>query len=242
MVNMIVSGQTPKAVSEAVGVCPRTVRKWVKRFNEEGLAGLQDRRSRPDKLRQPTPHAVVDRPAHAVCRLVAAKAIDQLVAGQVAVGGGALPHQKVVADARAERRSRTVKVQSATEVVALPPPAVSTYVPSPSCKVRCRLRLQAIEVDRDDARVLSMAAWARSAILRDLDSAIGLSGRATTLNRNLAMSWGVSGWIHVWLGKGDIALDHFACARRLSALDTKLFFAWAGIAHALFMVGRFEEA
>ncbi len=26
------SGQTPKAVSEAVGVCPRTVRKWVKRY------------------------------------------------------------------------------------------------------------------------------------------------------------------------------------------------------------------
>ena len=36
----MLSGQTPKAVSEAVGVCPRTVRKWVKRFEAEGLAGL----------------------------------------------------------------------------------------------------------------------------------------------------------------------------------------------------------
>jgi transposase InsO family protein len=61
MVNMVLSGQTPKAVSEAVGVCPRTVDKWVKRFQAEGLAGLQDRSSRPDHLRQPTPQVIVDR-------------------------------------------------------------------------------------------------------------------------------------------------------------------------------------
>ena len=36
MVNMVLSGQTPKAVSEAVGVCPRTVRKWVERYQAEG--------------------------------------------------------------------------------------------------------------------------------------------------------------------------------------------------------------
>ena len=61
MVSMIVGGQTPKAVSEAVGVCPRTVRKWVKRFTAEGLAGLQDRSSRPHRLYRPTAQAVVDR-------------------------------------------------------------------------------------------------------------------------------------------------------------------------------------
>jgi transposase InsO family protein len=61
MVNMVLSGQAPKAVSEAVGVCPRTVKKWVDRFKAEGLAGLQDRSSRPEHLRQPTPQATVDR-------------------------------------------------------------------------------------------------------------------------------------------------------------------------------------
>jgi transposase InsO family protein len=61
MVEMVLSGQTPKAAGEAVGVCPRTVRKWVDRFKAEGLAGLQDRSSRPDRLRQPTPQATVDR-------------------------------------------------------------------------------------------------------------------------------------------------------------------------------------
>jgi transposase InsO family protein len=62
MVRRVVEdGQTPEAVSAAVGVCPRTVRKWVKRFRVEGVAGLQDRSSRPHRLRQSTPAAIVAR-------------------------------------------------------------------------------------------------------------------------------------------------------------------------------------
>ena len=60
IVRLVESGQTPKAVSEAVGVCPRTVRKWVGRYRREGLAGLCDRSSRPHRLRKPTPQAVVE--------------------------------------------------------------------------------------------------------------------------------------------------------------------------------------
>ncbi len=48
------AGQTPKAVATAFGVCPKTVRKWVNRFQREGEAGLADRSSRPHRLRQPT--------------------------------------------------------------------------------------------------------------------------------------------------------------------------------------------
>ena len=61
LVAQVASGQTPQAVSEAVGVCPRTVRKWVKRYEAEGLAGLADRSSRPRRLYRPTPQAVVER-------------------------------------------------------------------------------------------------------------------------------------------------------------------------------------
>lgn len=61
LAQMIVSGQTPEAASEAAGVCPRTGRKWRDRFEQEGLAGLQDRSSRPKRLRQPTPPEVVER-------------------------------------------------------------------------------------------------------------------------------------------------------------------------------------
>ena len=60
IVRQVVSGQTPKAVAEVAGVCPRTVRKWVDRYRREGTAGLRDRSSRPHRLYRPTPQAVVE--------------------------------------------------------------------------------------------------------------------------------------------------------------------------------------
>ncbi len=60
MVRLVLSGQTPQAVSAAVGVCPRTVRKWLERYQREGVAGLQDRSSRPHRLYRPTEQARVE--------------------------------------------------------------------------------------------------------------------------------------------------------------------------------------
>lgn len=54
IVRQVGSGQAPEAVAEAAGICPRTVRKWVDRYRREGLDGLNDRSSRPHRLRQPT--------------------------------------------------------------------------------------------------------------------------------------------------------------------------------------------
>jgi transposase InsO family protein len=59
IVRQVESGQTPQAVAEAAGVCPRTVRKWVERYQREGSAGLQDRSSRPYRLRRPTSETVI---------------------------------------------------------------------------------------------------------------------------------------------------------------------------------------
>src|SRR5947207_6244354 len=60
IVRQVASGQTPEAVAEAAGICPRTVRKWVDRHRREGLAGLQDRSSRPHRLHRPTPQIVFE--------------------------------------------------------------------------------------------------------------------------------------------------------------------------------------
>ena len=54
IVRQVASGQTPEAVAEAAGVCPRTIRKWVDRYRCEGSVGLQDRSSRPHRLCRPT--------------------------------------------------------------------------------------------------------------------------------------------------------------------------------------------
>src|SRR5262245_42731829 len=57
---VVEQGQTLKAVATAFGVCVETVRKWVERFRSEGPNGLYDRSSRPHRLREPTPPAVVE--------------------------------------------------------------------------------------------------------------------------------------------------------------------------------------
>ena len=74
MVRAIVEGrQMPQAAARAAGVCPRTARKWVARFKAEGLAGLADRSSRPQRLRQPTSPAV--RPSMAIAAATASTAM-----------------------------------------------------------------------------------------------------------------------------------------------------------------------
>ena len=57
----VLRGQTPQAAARAAGICPHTVRKWVARYRTEGVAGLQDRSSRPRRLYRPTPPEAVAR-------------------------------------------------------------------------------------------------------------------------------------------------------------------------------------
>jgi Winged helix-turn helix len=45
------AGETPCAIASAVGVSTVTVSKWLMRFENEGLAGLQGRTSRPHRPR-----------------------------------------------------------------------------------------------------------------------------------------------------------------------------------------------
>jgi len=60
---ILVERQTPMGVATAMGVCIKTVNKWVGRYQAEGEAGLLDRSSRPHRLHRPTPMAVVDQVA-----------------------------------------------------------------------------------------------------------------------------------------------------------------------------------
>src|SRR5262245_27686632 len=62
------------------------------------------------------------------------------------------------------------------------------------------------------------------------------------INPNRALGWAASGWVKVWLGEPDRAVEHFARAMRLSPLDPLTFTMQQGIAQAHFCTGRYSEA
>ena len=56
VVHRLLAGEPASGVATAAGVSVRTVWKWVRRYREEGEAGLADRSSRPRRIRQCARH------------------------------------------------------------------------------------------------------------------------------------------------------------------------------------------
>jgi hypothetical protein len=71
---------TPTAIAELLGCDPRTVRRWVHRYNQHGTSGLTDRprpgRPRPGTNRRRTIFGAVDLASGRFCYQVARKAIS----------------------------------------------------------------------------------------------------------------------------------------------------------------------
>ena len=65
MVERVLAGQSRSAVAAQMGCSRQTVHKWVRRFEVEGPAGLEDRSSRPTRSPSRTPAAVEQK----ICRL-----------------------------------------------------------------------------------------------------------------------------------------------------------------------------
>jgi len=101
-------GQTPKAVATAFGVEIKTVNKWVARFVAEGPAGLEDRSSRPRRLREPTPPETVER----IIMLRRQRFTGQQIAQQTGVSPATV--SRVL---RAARLSRAKDLEPACPVV-----------------------------------------------------------------------------------------------------------------------------
>jgi TolB-like protein len=105
-----------------------------------------------------------------------------------------------------------------------------------------RLARLAVALAKDDALAIAWAAFGLALVVGELDEATGLIDRALELNPNLAIGWGSSGWIRVWRGELDVALEHLARARRLSPFGPMMGEALSATAHAYFFAGRYEEA
>jgi TolB-like protein len=100
---------------------------------------------------------------------------------------------------------------------------------------------RAVEVGGDDPGVRADAAMALAAFGEDIDAMLLLVDRALALNPSYARGWHISGFLRLWAGQTDLALEHAAMALRLSPR------AQAGhssflIGAALFFSRRFKEA
>jgi len=62
------------------------------------------------------------------------------------------------------------------------------------------------------------------------------------LNSNSAEGWFWGGWVKNWLGEPEAAISRFARALRLNPLGPFVIAVRAGISHAHFFLGRYDEA
>lgn len=104
------------------------------------------------------------------------------------------------------------------------------------------LARRGVELGRDDAVVLARAGHALAHLAGEFESGIGLLDRALFLNPNLAPAWFLGGFLRVWHGEPEAAIDYFEHAMRLSPVDPELYRMQAGIAMAHLFAGRFETA
>jgi TolB-like protein len=105
-----------------------------------------------------------------------------------------------------------------------------------------RLARQAARLGKDDALALCAGGFALARFVREHELGVTLIDRALTLNPNLSTAWFFSGWVRMWNGEPELAIDHEEHALRLSPLDPQCSVMWAGIAFAHFCAGRYNEA
>ncbi|HKF71035.1 MAG TPA: adenylate/guanylate cyclase domain-containing protein, partial [Stellaceae bacterium] len=105
-----------------------------------------------------------------------------------------------------------------------------------------RLAQRAVELGRDDAVALTASGSALAYVVRDLDTGVALIDRALALNPNLAEAWHFGGWVKIWLGEPDAAIERVARAMRLSPLDPLMPGMQSATANAHFIAGRYDEA
>ena len=105
-----------------------------------------------------------------------------------------------------------------------------------------RLARRAIELGKDDPITLCWSGITLGYVAGEVEEGAAFIDRALFLDPNYAPAWGFSGWMRIFLGQMDLAIDHFSHAMRLSPLDPLAYNVLSGTAFAHFLSGRLDEA
>jgi TolB-like protein len=117
----------------------------------------------------------------------------------------------------------------------------SSITPNDIVEVK-KLAQRAVELGKDDVIALAASGYVQAFVARDLGVGAALIDRALVLNSNSAEGWFWGGWVKNWLGEPEAAIDRFARAVRLNPLGPLVIGVRAGISHAHFFLGRYDEA
>jgi len=105
-----------------------------------------------------------------------------------------------------------------------------------------RLAWRAVELGKDDANVLWMAAFAIWTLAQDAQRSRELFGRSLQINPNSAIALTMAGWVESFTGHPDKGRELLERARRLSPRDPREWFMSTGMAIACIVDQRFDEA
>jgi len=105
-----------------------------------------------------------------------------------------------------------------------------------------RLAWHAVRFGKDDPIALYTGGWVLAQVEGQLEAGAAMIARALTLDPNLAAAWHSSGWVRIYLGEPETAIEHIEHAMRLSPLDPLFFGMLNGMAAAHFLAGRYDKA
>jgi TolB-like protein len=105
-----------------------------------------------------------------------------------------------------------------------------------------RLARRAVHLGRDDPVALCMGGYALAYLAHEFNDAAAFMDRGLAVNPNLAQAWNLSGWLRVWRGEPDLALDHVAHAVRLNPLDQSMYGGHGAMAYAHFLASHYDMA
>jgi tetratricopeptide (TPR) repeat protein len=104
------------------------------------------------------------------------------------------------------------------------------------------LARQAARLGKDDPIALSVAGIVLAQVVGDLGAGAALLDRALILGPSLAAVWHLSGWVRLYLGQAEMAIEHMERALRLNPLDPLHYAAQNGLAAAHFLACHYDTA
>jgi TolB-like protein/class 3 adenylate cyclase/tetratricopeptide (TPR) repeat protein len=116
-----------------------------------------------------------------------------------------------------------------------------SVTPNEIAKVK-KLAHRAVELGKDDVIALAASGYVSAFVVRDLAGGAALIDRALAFNSNLSVAWYWDGWVKIWLGEPETAIERFARAIRLNPLDPFMSGIQTGVSHAHFFLGHYDDA